>query len=134
MADDNIVDFATRAKRITEKKEQLMEEDPLKAFFEDKDIIDIVVSGLMFIRQTSISETVDIKLDGDEMHIEAKNFVEYDEANSESTTYLMKTASMMLVDEDGEELPSEILVEGFQRMMEAIMKPMDDNDELEKTD
>jgi len=134
MTDDNIVDFATRAKLITERKEQVMEDDPLKAFFEDKDIMDIIMSGLMFIRQTSISETVDIKIDGDEMTIEAKNFVDYDEANSESTTYLMKTASMMLVDEDGEELPSEILVEGFQGMMEAIMKPMDDDDELEKSD
>lgn len=134
MADDNIVDFAKRAKQITEKKVERVEQDPLKAFFQDNDIMDIVMAGLMFIRQTSISDTVDIKIDGDELHLEVRNMVEYEDVGIDQETILLKKASMMLVDEDGEDLPDEILVENLQRCLEAVMTPMDDEDEPEEPD
>jgi hypothetical protein len=137
--DDNVVDFSTRAKAITERREQrleeLLEEDPIAAFFEDKDIMDLVMSGLMMIRQTSVDEEVDIHIDGDELTIKTKYTAEYkDSGMCDSETVLVKSASMMLVDTDGEELPSEILVEGLQACMKAIMEPMDDEDEPEESD
>ena len=78
MANDNIVDFKTRAKLIAQKKEKATEEDPLREFFADDDITDIFVSALMFLRLSSSSLMVDIKMDDDRLEIISKNLTEFE--------------------------------------------------------
>jgi len=128
MADDNIVDFKTRAKQIAQKKEKAAEEDPLKEFFADDDITDIFVSALMFLRHTSTSLTVDIKMDDDRLELISKNLTEYDVKDIDSEENYVRIASMDLTDDDGEELPAEVLVKLFQQCVEAITIP-DEKDE-----
>lgn len=135
MANDNIVDFAKRVKLVVDNKEDDAL-DPLIEVFHDKDIMDIFMTVLMFIRQTSLSETVSIKIVDDQIFIESKNFIDHiNEAGVESATCLTKVGSMFIINDDGEEYPQETLVTDFQAMLDAIMKPMeDDEDEPKETD
>jgi hypothetical protein len=137
MAEDNIVDFKTRAKVIVaqkKKKAVIAEDDPLREFFKDDDIIDIFMSTLMFLRHTSTSQTVDLRLEDDRLVIEAKNLVDYEVKDIDTEQSLNKIASMDLTDDDGEELPAEVLVKLFQQCVEAIIIETDEEDEPEKTD
>lgn len=130
----NIVDFKTRAKLIAEKKEKATEEDPLKEFFDDDDITDIFVSALMFLRLSSSSLMVDIKMDDDRLEIISKNLTEFDVNDIDTEENYVRSASMDLTDDDGQELPAEVLVKLFQQCVEAITAPTEDKNESEKTD
>lgn len=132
MANDNIVDFKTRAKLIAQKKEKATEEDPLREFFADDDITDIFVSALMFLRLSSSSLMVDIKMDDDRLEIISKNLTEFEVNDIDTEETYVRTASMDLTDDDGQELPAEVLVKLFQQCVEAITIPDDKKDELEK--
>ena len=133
----NIVDFKTKAKLIAEKKAKATEEDPLKEFFADDDITDIFVSALMFLRLTSSSLVVDIKVDDDRLEIISKNLTEFEANDIDTEENYVRSASMDLTDDDGEELPAEVLVNRFQQCVEAITTTTtteDKNNESEKTD
>jgi hypothetical protein len=132
MSDDNIVDFKTRAKKIIQQKERAAEEDPLRAFFRDDDITDMFMSALMFLRLTSTTHTVNIKIDDDRLEIESKNMTEFDVGDIDKEELYTRVASMDLTDDDDEELPAEVLVKLFQQCVEAIIIP-DDDDEPDKT-
>lgn len=137
MAEDNIVDFKTRAKKIVQQREkvQTKENDPLLEFFKDEDITDIFMSALMFLRYTSTSQNIIIRIEDERLEIEAKNLVEYEVNDIDAEQNLSKIASMDLTDDDEEELPAEVLVKLFQQCVEAIMIKEDtDEDEPEKSD
>jgi hypothetical protein len=90
------------------------------------------MSALMFLRLTSTTHTVNIKIDDDRLEIESKNMTEFDVGDIDKEELYTRVASMDLTDDDDEELPAEVLVKLFQQCVEAIIIP-DDDDEPDKT-
>ena len=71
MANDNIVDFTERAKLVSTT---LDDDDPITEVFQTYDIMDVFMTVLMFIRMTSLDETVTLKMADDQIFLEVKNF------------------------------------------------------------
>jgi hypothetical protein len=124
MAD--VIDFVDKLKQAAEQADITEGElvcDVRDDFFNDDDVMDVFTTMLLFIRSLSLTNTVVIKITDDQIFLESKNFMEHEHEHDviEQADCLTKVASMYLLDDDDNILPTDELTISFQAMLEAVI-------------